>query len=519
VNRAIVSRVLGALGLVVVLSTVVTLFFGNAQLVGAKLALGLAAIAASFALGESGGVKRFFSGRALHYGLVTAVSALLVVVLLGAANWIAYKRPKSWDLTKDRIFTLQEDTVKTVKGLKTEVKAYAVYRVDEEGYAAAQELLKRYAALSPRFTFEMIDPYKDPTRAKQYGITSDGPRIILVAGSQRAPASYPDEQGVTNALVKVTRSASRKVYFTTGHAEPDPTNAQDQHGYAKVAKALQGEGYEVATLSLLEKPQVPDDAAVVVVAGARTAFLESERKALEAYAARGGHLGLFLEPEADSGLDGLLKSFGIQADDDIVVDVSPAAQAIGSVLAPVVFPTQNHPVSRDLAGEGLVFVTSRSLVALNGSQVTPTPLALTGREAWGETDVKGVSKGRVKKDEGEKVGPLPVAMAAEKPVPDDKGKVSGGKVSDHARVVVAGDGHFFSNDYLQLGGNRDFFMNAVSWLAEQEDRITIRPKSREGSQVLLTDAQATAMKFVTVDVLPVALLGLGLAVWMVRRSR
>jgi ABC-type uncharacterized transport system involved in gliding motility auxiliary subunit len=327
--------------------------------------------------------------------------------------------------------------------------------------------------------------------------------------------------------VKVTRSASRKVYFTKGHAEPDPTNAQDQHGYGRIAKALEGEGYEVATLSLLEKPEVPADAAVVVVAGARTAFLDGERKALEAYAAKGGHLGIFLEPDAESGLDGLLKSFGVQADDDIVVDVSPAAQAIGSILAPVVFPTANHAISRELAGEGLVFVTSRSLVALSGAPVTPTPLALTGREAWGETDVKGVSKGggRVKKDEGEKVGPLPVAMAAEKPVADVKdgpekaAQDRKDRVSDHARLVVAGDGHFFSNDYLQLGGNRDFFMNAVGWLAEQEDRITIRPRSREASQVLLTDAQATAMKFVTVDVLPVALLGLGLAVWMVRRSR
>jgi hypothetical protein len=420
-NRHIVSRILGALGLVLVLSSLVTLFFGSAQFLGGKLALGVAAIAAGFALGESGGLKHFFTGRALQFGLVTAVSAALVVVLLCATNWVAYKRPKSWDLTKDRIFTLQGDTVRTLKNLKTDVKAYAVYRVDEEGYASAQELLRRYGALSPRFTYEMVDPYKSPEKAKQYGITSEGPRILLVAGAQKAPASYPDEQGVTNALVKVTRAASRKVCFTTGHGEPDPTKAEDQHGYAKFAKQLQGEGYEVATLSLLEKPEVPADAAVVMVAGAHTALLESEGKALEAYAGKGGHLGIFLEPDVDSGLDPLLKSFGIQADEDIVVDVSPAAQAIGSVLAPIVFPTANHPVSRELAGEGLVFVTSRSLVALTGGSVTPTPLALTGREAWGETDVKGVSKGRVQKDEGEKVGPLPVAMAAEKSAAEKTG--------------------------------------------------------------------------------------------------
>jgi ABC-type uncharacterized transport system involved in gliding motility auxiliary subunit len=513
-NKHLVSRVMGALGLVLVLSTFVTLFFGNAQLVGAKLLLGLLGIAVSFAMGEAGGMKRFFTGRALHFGLVTGASALLVVVLLGVANWAAYKRPRTWDLTKDRLFTLQDDTVKTLRGLKSDVKAIAVYRADEEGYAPAQDLLKRYAALSPRFSYELVDPYKSPDKAKLYGITSEGPRILLLSGSQRAPASYPDEQGVTNALVKATRSASRKVYFTTGHGEPDPTNAADQHGYGKIRAQLEGEGYGVATLSLLENSQVPADAAVVMVAGARTAFLESERKALDAWAAKGGHLGLFLEPDADAGLDAILKGFGVQADDDIVVDVSPASQAIGSVLAPVVFPSPNHAISHDLTGTALIFVTTRSLVALTGGGPAPTPLALTGQEAWGESDVKGVSKGQVKKDDGEKVGPLPVAMASERPVTGEKEKVS-----DHARLVVAGDSHFFTNDYLQLGGNRDFVMNAVGWLAEQEDRITIRAKSRESSQVLLTDAQATAMKFLTVDVLPVALLGLGLAVWMVRRSR
>ncbi len=510
-RNQIVARVVGALGLVLVVSTVVTLFFGNAQFVLVKLALGVVGIVAGFALGESGGLKRFFTGRALRYGALTALSVAALVAALGAANWTATRRPRSWDLTKDRIFTLQEDTVRTLKGLETEVKAIAVYRADEDGYAQAESLLKRYAAVSPRFVYEMVDPYKSPEKARTYGIVSGGPRLMLVAGEQRAPASAPDEQGVTNALVKVTRAGSRKVYFTTGHGEPDPAS-DDPRGYGRFGKALGGEGYEVAALSLLEKPEVPEDAAVVMVAGARTGFLKGEVEALERYAARGGHLGVFLEPEYDAGLDGLLKTYGVQADDDVVVDPSPAAQLLGSPVSPVVLPSGAHPISAELAGTALIFPTARSLVALTGANPLPTPLALTGREAWGETDVKGVfQRGEARRDQGEKVGPMPLALAVEKPGKDAS--------SRPARLVVAGDGDFFSNKYLQLGGNRDFAMNAVGWLAEQEDRITIRPRSREASMVLLTDAQATALKFLTVDVLPVGLLGLGLAVWLVRRSR
>ncbi len=359
----------------------------------------------------------------------------------------------------------------------------------------------------------MVDPYKSPEKAKTYGIVSGGPRILFVAGDQKAPASGVDEQGLTNALVKVTRAGSHKVYFTTGHGEPGPAS-RDPRGYATFAKGLAGEGYEVDSLSLLDRADVPDDASVVIVAGARTAFLKGEVAALERFAARGGHLGVFLEPDADAGLDGLLKAYGIQADDDVVVDPSPAAQLLGSPVSPIVQPSAAHAITRDLADTAMVFPTARSLVALTGAAPLPTPLALTGRDAWGETDVKGVfERGTASRGDGEKVGPLPLAMAVEKPAAGDATR------SGPARLVVGGDGDFFSNQYLQIGGNRDFALNAVGWLAEQEDRITIRPRSREASMVMLTDAQATALKFLTVDVLPIALLGIGLAVWMVRRSR
>lgn len=509
----ILGRVLGALGFVLLLSTVVTLFFGNARFVAGKLVLGLLGVAAGFALGESGGLRRFFTGRALHFGLVTALSVAALAVVLGVANWTAYKRPRSWDLTKDRIFTLQEDTVRTLQGLKADVRAVAVFRLDEEGYAAAEGLLKRYAALSPRFTYEMVDPYKSPEKAKTYGIVSGGPRILLLSGAQKAPASFADEQGVTNALVKVTRAGARKVYFTSGHGEPPPSG-QDPRGYGLVAKALEAEGYEVGTLSLLEKAEVPADASVVVVAGARTAFLDAEAKALERFAAQGGHLGVFLEPQVDAGLDRLLAAHGIEADDDVVIDPSPAAQVLGSPVSPIALPSAAHPISRDLADSAVIFPTARSLVAKKDANPLPTPLALTGAEAWGETDLKAVfERGVARRGQGVKVGALPLAFAVEKPASGE------GKRSEHVRLVVAGDSEFFGNQYLQLGANRDLWMNAVSWLAEQEDRITIRPKSREGSLVMMSDAQATSLKFLSVDVLPVALLGLGLAVWMVRRSR
>jgi ABC-type uncharacterized transport system involved in gliding motility auxiliary subunit len=512
-KRNLLSRVLGVLGLVVLLSTFVTFLFGNTHFVVAKAALGLLGIAAGFALGESGGLKRFFTGRALHFGFFTAVSAALVLTLLAAVNYVAYKKPRTWDLTKNRIFTLSEDTVRTLQGLSTDVKVLAFLREDEPGYAEAADLLRRYGDRSPRFRHEFVDPYRNPEVVKQHGITDLGPRVVVTAGQEQVKVKELSEQGLTSALVQATRTVRRKVYFTKGHGEPEPREPA-AGGLSQVVQALEGEGVEVAGLSLLDQAEVPADAAAVLVVSPRKPLLAHELEALEKYAARGGQLGVFLEPEVESGLEPLLARWGVEPDDTIVVDPNPMARLFGgSPVTPVVQASAQHEATRDLANVGVAFPTTRSLVALSQAEVHPVPLALAGESAWAETDVKGLFSKGAEQDEGEKGGPLPVMMAATRTFPAEQGAATA------SRLVAAGDGEFFTNRYQHLLGNADLFLNAVNWLAAQEDRLTIRPRQREASRLYLTEAQATALKFATIDALPVALLGLGLAVWLVRRSK
>ncbi len=517
-RKPIVARVLGVLGFTLILSTVVTLLFGNTQFVVGKMVLGLAGVVAGFTLGEPGGVKRFFAGRAAHFGFFTALSALLVVAVLGAANFVAYRKPKTWDLTKNRIFTLSDDTLRTLSGLKKDVKVLAFLGQAEGGYGEAQDILRRYAGRSSHFQYQMVDPYRSPELVKRYTITEGGPRLVVLSGEkvdrEVARAKEPTEQALTNALVKATRTQPHRIYFTEGHGEP-ALRQEGSAGLSAAVTALESEGLEAAGLSLLEKPEVPADASAVLVVAPRKALLDPEVQALRRYADRGGHVGVFLEPEVSSGLDPLLKDFGIEADDDMVVDPNPVARLFGGTpVTPIVNPSASHPITRDLAQTGVVLPTARSLVALTTAKVIATPIALSSRTSWGETNIKSLYTTGAKRDEGEKGGPLPVAMAAERPPTGDAGKVS-----DQARLVAVGDGEFFQNKYQQLLGNLDFFMNVASWLSQQEDRLTIRPRTREASRLFLTEAQVAALKFITIDALPVALLGLGLAVWLVRRSR
>lgn len=510
-TRSLAARILLAAGLILLASAVVTLLLGDGRLLLGKVALGLAALAAGAVLSGREGLSRALAGRGTHFAAVTVASGLLLAAALGAALWVSHRRPLSLDVTRQRIHTLSPDTLRTLDALPGEVEVLAFYRPDDAGFAPAQDLLRRYAERNRGFRYEMVDPYRSPDRVRRHQISESGTRVVVAPGPAEARLREVSEESLTNALVRVTHPGRRRVYFTQGHGEGSPADA-GRTGWSLAARALERENVEVLPLSLLSTGEVPGDAAAVLVVGPRRPFLDPEVAALRAHALRGGHLGIFLEPESDAGLDPLLAALGVESGNDMIVDPNPLSRLSGaSPVMPVLRATTSHPVSAPLADVGVVFPTARSLVALRGAPARAVPLALTSEGAWAETDVRSIFAGAPRLDEGEKVGPVPLALAVRWPVP--------GEPPRELRAVVAGDSDFFANGYLHLLGNQDLFLSMVSWLAERDDRLTIRPRAREASRIALTEGQVGTLKFLAIDVVPVALLLVGIAVWLARRER
>jgi len=91
-----------------------------------------------------------------------------------------------------------------------------------------------------------------------------------------------------------------------------------------------------------------------------------------------------------------------------------------------------------------------------------------------------------------------------KPDPQDlKGPLAVAAVAtiEKARIVVYGTSNIAANQFLNIQGNRDFFLNTVSWLAEEEDQISIRPKDVKQTPVFMSENQAKAVFFLPVVVL------------------
>ena len=85
------------------------------------------------------------------------------------------------------------------------------------------------------------------------------------------------------------------------------------------------------------------------------------------------------------------------------------------------------------------------------------------------------------------------------------------------RVVVVGDSDFASNGVLGVQGNRDLFMNAVGWLSQQENLISIRPKEADDRRVTLTATQQNTITVMSLLLIPGLVFASGVYNWWRRR--
>ena len=82
---------------------------------------------------------------------------------------------------------------------------------------------------------------------------------------------------------------------------------------------------------------------------------------------------------------------------------------------------------------------------------------------------------------------------------------------------MVGDSDFASNNALAVGGNKDLFLNMANWLAQQENLISVRPRSPEDRRITLTAGQDRMIAWFTMVILPGLVFLAGIQTWWRRR--
>lgn len=484
-------------------------------LFGANLGVGAVGII-FYAATNFRSIQRAAGGRSTPLVVLEVAIVLGMVAAVGVANYFAAQNPKEWDLTRDGLFSLQEQSVQVAEALDQKITIYGFFRSSENARNVLRESVALYSLYTDRLELEFVNPDSPPPElVERFDLNSQSPRIVFAAeDGQFAKIRVPTEESFTNALIKVAQKDARKVYFLTGHGEPTITDVAAEEGFAAAASALRSEGYQVEGLSLVDRENVPKDAAAVIVAGARSALFPNEVQALKAWLNRGGRVAVFHEPGLDYGMEQIWRPFGVDIGDDLVLEPNPTGRAKGfGYESPVIQSYEPHPITRKLGNAASLFYRARSVQPKVGlANLEVSTLLQTSPTSWGDADWR--AGGPPERGEGDIPGPVPLAVAVTK-----KTATVANKLNDEARMVVFGDLHFANNRFLPMGAHRDLFVNAVNWTVGDDDRLTIRPKSRTGDRLPITETQQYGIMFFSVNLLPLLIVGLGFSVWAVRRRK
>jgi ABC-type uncharacterized transport system involved in gliding motility auxiliary subunit len=483
-----------------------------------------------YVLGQWREIAEWFKGRNARYGAMTGLSVLVVLGILIAVNYVSFRQNKRWDLTANQQYSLSDQTVKLLQNLDAPVR-FLVFD-QETGFDRFRTRLTEYEYQSDNVEVEYVDADRRPVQAKEYEIQQYGTVVVEYMG-RRERVTSDQEQDLTNALIKVLNPVMRKVYFLSGHGEKDPDDSE-REGYSGIADALRRDNYEFEKLSLAQTNAIPDDATMVVVAGPQTDLLEQEVTLLSEYLGkRSGKLMAMLDPSESltqarplPRLEGLLKEWGIEATQSVVVDVSGLTRiATMPVGAP---PYPNHPIT-DRFELITMFPLARAVTPFTAPQNrSATTFLHTTPRSWAETTLASLEDPETlapEPDKGDLPGPVSIGVAVAVPAPAPE-KTPEEQAADaenpeqqspEARVVAFGDSDFAMNAYLGVEGNADLFMNTVNWLAQQENLIAVRPRQAADRRLTLTANMTNVIGWLSLAVVPAAVLVVGIMGWWRRR--
>ncbi len=469
----------------------------------------------------------------LHIAVNIALSALLAALLLHLS------------VRFDHVYTfpglrrpLTARATAALSNIKGDISCTVVLPERDIIYAPLRDLLREMqsAAANARIDLSFIDPYYASSAAaaavSRYGATgwnvffeSCGRTVCVPyddlverVGGENAPAArhrgirFRGEQVCVTALVRLARPTAPVIYALCDDGERDFESYDPLTGYSDFAREIRREGYELRHLSLRGDP-VPDDAALLLVAGPRHPPSSEAMSAIDAYLRRGGSVFLLLDrpPALPSGWEPLLGRIGVAASGYTVLTDT---KLNGRHLLIDRFPS--HPISRALKGNAVSLVSPQVLdPATNAIDAIGAPrveiVLQAPFTAWGESSPDTPP---CRYDPGvDRKSALPVALAVETEVSADLGLKP-------MRAFVAGDSSFAANDFLAGGrtANRDLLLNAVNWLTG-ESLAMESSFAAEGNALQLGLSRKRQLRFWGYGVVcwPLATLLLGVLMSRIRR--
>ena len=256
---------------------------------------------------------------------------------------------------------------------------------------------------------------------------------------------------------------------------------------------------------------------MLLLPGPTTTLLDTEVKLVGDFLAANGRMLIMRDP-GGAELDAITRPWGLQLLPGVVVDPERSSADDPTALLLNRFPSES-PVAKDVSGVQFVAAGGVTTASSEDKGLTVSRIAQSSDPAWLELHQTVAA---YEPDQGDRGGPVVVAGAADRSRtrPSGETRVSGDKPStDRTRLLVVADADWAANAVIDQLDNRHLFVNALNWLAEEEELVAVGGEDPDLRRLILTSADRRLMGWVTIGGLPGAALLGGVLCWLRRRGR
>lgn len=513
--------------------------------------------------------RKSFSSRKFKMGSFQTIIMIIVIAVVVVLNIIVARLGFSIDMNTDYLYSLSDDTISFVSGLKDDITIYYLVEDGNETISGNTEevgganitninikninienIINLYDGYG-HITVEKRNPVLYPNFAKDYTEEEVADNDVIVVDNNTKKSQYVSfqqdmiesgydtssggyypvpqylklESAVTSAIQKVTLKNTKKVYVTSDHGEQafgdDFNNLLSMNGMEK-------EDFEIA-----KNTEIPEECNLLIMNSPSQDLTDNEYQYISDYLGGGGKAMLFLNYTSETpNFDKLMKDYGINVKSGMVLDPEGYYVSYGSGMYMLLTPNvvEGNSIAADVGNASTMAWYSRGMTAdakVRGSLTTESVL-VTSKDAYCKS-ADALSNNEVDKTDKDESGPFSIAMTAlDTHAEDTKGE-------GHAtKLFVVGSAAFTSvPDYSSQSmvsiignnqyGNRSILVNALSWLVgdagDEIQVLDIPGRSLLVDRTTISDGYVRFWTATLLGIVPAALLLVGFLIWNRRRKK
>lgn len=451
----------------------------------------------------------------------TRTALLVVAAIIVVVNLLGLKLFGRLDLTDDKVYSLSSASKKLGERLEDPLTVTAYFTGSlpapySDNRRFLQDKLNDYRSYAGnKFHYKFVDPADDDElkrRAQSVGIQPVQIQVIEqdnvqlknaymglqleYAGESEVIPVVQDiaslEYDITTAVRRLTTAELPVLGFLTGHGETD--FRQDMQLLSReLERNYQLEGVTV------EDGQLSSDPAALLVVAPTDTIPDADLEAIDQYVMNGGRLALLINTvQANlqfgqasplyTGIEKLTQPYGIAIRTDLVTDEESSVvtmqrrQGFFNVQQQIPYPflpvvsrfDDEHPLVHRLRDVVLYFASTVDTSATAPEGVVVTPLMYSSPNSdtqEGFFQIQPQLEGRPQYSGG----PFVLAAAYAGSFPS---AFTPTETSSPTRIVVLGDGDVLNESLLgAVPGNVSFGLNAVDWLVQDDELLSIRTRS------------------------------------------